>query len=68
MSAPLDISASTGKATPSGSVELRKRAFSSRSAAASRSRFALLVAGVTSTSSVTIGAPATRAAPAPIRM
>src|SRR5439155_18600859 len=48
-------------------LELRKPARSSFSADASRSRLALSGAGVTSTSSVTTGAPATRAAAAPIR-
>src|SRR5439155_10392560 len=53
--------------TPFRSLELRKPARSSFSADASRSRLALSVAGVTSMSSVTTGAPATRAAAAPIR-
>src|SRR5579859_51568 len=58
---------SSGNVTPFLSLELRKRARSSLRAATRRSRFGLSVAGVTSISSVTTGAPAMRAAAAPIR-
>ena len=61
------IAASSGNGTPSLSPALRRRARNSRKASARRVRFALSVAGVTSMSSVTTGAPAMRAAAAPIR-